>query len=116
MSSPAARALTHVRGPGAAGEPPALLEQVGRTGTALGVAAGDPQSWPACLSGPRARAGRTLDDFPADLRGPEAAALARRPGPIDAAVLGPDARVLGPHLVKYLGHILVLRGRLRETR
>ena len=31
-------------------------------------------------------------------------------------VRGPGARVLGPHLVKYLGHILVLRGRLRETR
>jgi hypothetical protein len=56
-------------------------------------------------------------DFPDDLRGPEAAALARSLGPqlIDAAVIGHTARratdPAGLQLCKYLWHILVLRGR-----
>jgi hypothetical protein len=58
-------------------------------------------------------------EFPADLRGPEAAVLARALGPelIDAAVIGHAARdVTDPQtrqLLKYLWHILVLRGRPR---
>jgi hypothetical protein len=58
-------------------------------------------------------------EFPDDLRGPEAAALARTLGPelIDAAVLGRAARTVGSaevrQLLKYLWHILVLRGRPR---
>ena len=140
----------------------ALLEQVARTGSALGLAADE---WADGLGRDRADHGRALDDyveaqihggltlgddveavvadpsfagtptaahlaevaplryhrgfvlpaaeFPDDLRGPEAAALARSLGPelIDAAVLG---RATGPlRLVKYLWHILVLRGRPR---
>jgi hypothetical protein len=60
------------------------------------------------------------DAFPAELRGPEAAALARRlgPEPVDAAVLGHAARTADAGtrqlLMKYLWHILVLRGRPRQ--
>jgi hypothetical protein len=56
-------------------------------------------------------------EFPDDLRGPEAAALARDLGPelIDAAVIGRAARGVTDaptrQLLKYLWHILVLRGR-----
>jgi hypothetical protein len=151
----------------------ALLEQAGRTGSALGLPADDPQAWAAALTRPRTGAGRALDDyveaqihggvtlaadveavvadpsfagtptaahlatvaplryhpgfvlaatdFPDDLRGPEAAALARSLGPglIDAAVIGSAARqATSAHarqLVKYLWHILVLRGRPRAS-
>jgi hypothetical protein len=52
------------------------------------------------------------DEFPADLRGPDVPPLARRLGGdvLDAAALG---RATGedPQLIKYLWHILVLRGR-----
>jgi hypothetical protein len=41
----------------------ALLDQVARTGSALGVAAGDPQSWVAALAAPRTACGRALDDY-----------------------------------------------------
>src|SRR5690349_20417870 len=149
----------------------ALLEQVTRTGSALGLAADDPQAWLAELempARPRAAVGRALDDyveaqihgglelaadveavvadpsfagtpteehlaavaplryhpgfvlaateFPDDLRGPRAAALARELGPelIDAAVIGRAARQVTSaetlQLLKYLWHILVLRG------
>jgi len=152
----------------------ALLAQVARTGTALGVPADGPDAWVELLARPRTAAGRALDDyveaqlhggldlaadveavvadpsfagtptaahlaavaplryhpgfvleataFPADLRGPEAAALARTLGPglIDAAVIGRAARTAvsaeARQLVKYLWHILVLRGRPRQSR
>jgi hypothetical protein len=41
----------------------ALLDQVARTGTALGVPADTPASWAAALTAPRAAAGRALDDY-----------------------------------------------------
>jgi hypothetical protein len=146
----------------------ALLDQVARTGEALGLPA---EAWAAGLGGDRTAHGRALDDyveaqihggltlsadveavvadpsfagtptaehlasvaplryhggfvlpaqdFPDDLRGPEAAALARSLGPelIDAAVIGRAARdVTDPatrQLLKYLWHILVLRGHRR---
>ena len=152
----------------------ALLEQVARTGTALGLAADSPEAWVDLLARPRPAAGRAMDDyveaqlhggldlaadvevvvadpsfagtptaahlaavaplryhpgfeleataFPADLRGPEAAALARTLGPglIDAAVIGRAARTVTDagtrQLLKYLWHILVLRGRPRGSR
>jgi hypothetical protein len=152
----------------------ALLEQVGRTGSALGLAADGPDAWAALLARPRTAAGRAMDDyveaqlhggldlaadveavvadpcfagtptaahlaavaplryhpgfvleaaaFPDDLRGPEAAALARTLDAdlIDAAVIGRAARAAGSaetrQLLKYLWHILVLRGRPREIR
>jgi hypothetical protein len=150
----------------------ALLAQVARTGSALGLAADGPDAWVAQLTRPRPGAGRALDDyveaqlhgglglaadveavvadpsfagtptapllaalaplryhpgfvlpatdFPAGLRGPEAAALARALGPelIDAAVLGHAARTASAEtrqLLKYLWHILVLRGRPAES-
>lgn len=147
----------------------ALLAQVARTGSALGVAADGPDAWVAQLGRPRPCAGRAMDDyveaqlhggldlatdveavvadpsfagtptaahlaavaplryhpgfvlpaaeFPEDLRGREAAALARELGPplIDAAVIGHAARGVTNaetrQLLKYLWHILVLRGR-----
>jgi hypothetical protein len=147
----------------------ALLEQVTRTGSALGLAADSPQAWVAALARPRTSAGRALDDyveaqihggvdldadveavvadpsftgtptaahlaqlaplrhhpgfvlpatdFPDDVRGPEAAALARSLGPplIDAAAIGHAARQARDaetlQLCKYLWHILVLLGR-----
>jgi len=150
----------------------ALLAQVARTGSALGLAADNPHAWVAQLARPRPGAGRAMDDyveaqlhggldlaadveavvadpsfagtptaahlaavaplryhpgfvlpaaeFPADLRGPEAAALARELGPeqIDAAVIGHAARRATSaemrQLLKYLWHILVLRGRPRD--
>jgi hypothetical protein len=150
----------------------ALLEQVGRTGSALGLAADDPQAWVRLLARPRPAAGRAMDDyveaqlhggldlaadveavvadpsftgtptaahlaavaplryhpgfvlpaeeFPDDLRGPETAALARSLDAelIDAAVIGRAARTVTDagtrQLLKYLWHILVLRGRPRE--
>jgi hypothetical protein len=155
----------------------ALLEQVARSGAALGVRAGNPASWTAALTAPRAAAGRALDDyveaqihggldlsgdvtavvadpsfigtrtaellaslsadlrwhpgfvlapaqFPAELRGPVAAELARylarryRTDRIDAALLGraardPDVRNAyddALQQLKYLWHILVLLG------
>ena len=59
-------------------------------------------------------------DFPDDLRGPDAARLARALGPalIDAAMLGAAARGASAEklqLLKYLWHILVLRGRPRQV-
>ena len=41
----------------------ALLDQVARTGTALGVAAAGPRQWAAALAAPRTAAGRALDDY-----------------------------------------------------
>ena len=41
----------------------ALLEQVARTGSALGVAAGSPREWVAALGAPRPGPGRVLDDY-----------------------------------------------------
>jgi hypothetical protein len=41
----------------------ALLEQVARTGTALGLSADGPAQWVAALTAPRAAAGRVLDDY-----------------------------------------------------
>ena len=41
----------------------ALLEQVGRTGAAVGLTASGPHEWVAALSVPRAAAGRALDDY-----------------------------------------------------
>ncbi|AGZ42535.1 DUF3626 domain-containing protein [Actinoplanes friuliensis] len=41
----------------------ALLEQVARTGSALGVAAGSAEEWVAALGESRTAAGRTLDDY-----------------------------------------------------
>ncbi|GAA3352049.1 DUF3626 domain-containing protein [Amorphoplanes nipponensis] len=147
----------------------ALLEQVTRTGSALGLAADSPPAWAAQLGLARPQPGRAMDDyveaqihggldlardveavvadpsfaatptvallaavapvryhpgfvlpaaeFPADLRGAEAAELARALGPdlVDAAALGPAARAASTpeqrQLVKHLWHILVLRGR-----
>lgn len=156
----------------------ALLDQVARTGTALGVAAPGWAEWTEALAAPRGAAGRAMDDyveaqihggidlaadveavvcdpafagtptaahlaavaplewhpgfvleaaaFPDDLRGPEAARLARALGSevIDAAVVGAgthraadfaafgsSAEVL--QTLKYLWHILVVLGRAR---
>ena len=41
----------------------ALLDEVARTGTALGLAAATPGEWVAALSVPRAQPGRVLDDY-----------------------------------------------------
>jgi hypothetical protein len=41
----------------------ALLDEVARTGRALGVAAGSPAQWVAALGAPRTAAGRCLDDY-----------------------------------------------------
>jgi hypothetical protein len=41
----------------------ALLDEVTRTGTALGLAAAGPREWVAALSVPRSAAGRALDDY-----------------------------------------------------
>jgi hypothetical protein len=57
------------------------------------------------------------DEFPPELRGPDAAALAAAQpvAVLDAAALG---RITGadPQLVKYLWHILVQRGRPASPR
>ncbi|WP_328473977.1 DUF3626 domain-containing protein [Actinoplanes sp. NBC_00393] len=115
----------------------ALSEQVARTGTALGVSAASPQAWIEALATRRAagRIGRALDDYvEAQIHGGltvsrhVAAVVADRyRTPIlDAAVIGRAARdvVRAPHewsrfddplqLIKYLWHILVLRGEPRE--
>ncbi|MEV4705160.1 DUF3626 domain-containing protein [Actinoplanes sp. NPDC049316] len=157
----------------------ALLEQVERTGQALGLNAAAAPQWVAALTGPRTSAGRTLDDyveaqvhggvdlaadveavvcdpafagtptaahlatiaplewhpgfvldagaFDERLRGRDAARLARAlgPGPIDAAVIGAaghrtgELAAFGDHadvlqLLKYLWHILVIRGHARH--
>ncbi|UQU61558.1 DUF3626 domain-containing protein [Couchioplanes caeruleus] len=157
----------------------ALLEQVERTGQALGVNAAAAPEWIAALTAPRDQPGRTLDDyveaqvhggvdlstdveavvcdpafagtptaahlaaiaplqwhpgfvldageFGAQLRGPDAGRLARALGPglIDAAVIGAashrtgDFAEFGDHatvlqLLKYLWHILVIRGHARR--
>jgi hypothetical protein len=41
----------------------ALLDEVARTGKALGLAADGPQAWVAALSVPRPAAGRAMDDY-----------------------------------------------------
>jgi hypothetical protein len=41
----------------------ALLDEVARTGSALGLAASSPARWTAALGAPRPGAGRTLDDY-----------------------------------------------------
>jgi hypothetical protein len=149
----------------------ALLDEVARTGRALGLAAASPAQWVGALGAARTAAGRSMDDyveaqvhgglrlgadvaavvadpsfrgtpyeswlralgvpvrwspgfalpavdFPAELRGPEvpplAAEVAARYGRpvLDAEVIGraarePDAPL---QLIKYLWHILVIRG------
>jgi hypothetical protein len=124
VSDPAVRALAYVRGLGAAGDVPVPGARITVSFHPDRLLADGRSHVQPRRQRHRTGRGRhrgfvlPATEFPAGPRGPEAAALARTLSPdlIDAAVLGHAARTASTEtrqLLKYLWHILVLRGRPR---